>query len=270
MTSFHVAAGTFCLSDVCAAGNRFTYKHVQSTQMQVLAYSCCERSFVRLGSVASSSSSAIPKGHLSIFFFFFFRENNKFAGSTLTPTDVVYRQVMTQSSISVWPLHGLNTRPAIITHFKDVTQSKTAFIHLFWQTPSTPLLFCLLTFPPSNPPAEFFFLFSHQPSSLFRWTIKWRNKCKRSLVWHTALLTHSALKYLPARLPSHHLNLALGGCRQRWGEVCQNRGALVLGTETVRCPLLTPPRYSRSRNKTPKSRGSRTCFTSSHLLYTSY
>lgn len=29
----------------------------------------------------------------------------------------------------------LDKRPAIIAHFKDASQSKTAFMHLFWQTP---------------------------------------------------------------------------------------------------------------------------------------
>lgn len=91
----------------------------------------------------------------------------------------------------------LDKRPAIIAHFKGDAQSKTAFMHLFWQTPIHPPLSYILTFPPRTP-LPFFFLLSHQPSSLFRWAIRGRNKCKWSLVWHTTLLTHSLLKYLPA------------------------------------------------------------------------
>lgn len=107
-----------------------------------------------------------------------------------------------QPDISARPGPGLpqapllDKRPAIIAHFKDASQSKTAFMHLFWQTPvHSPFL----ASSPFQPPAPLpFFLLSHQPSSLFRWAIKARNKCKWSLVWHRSLLTHSLLKYLLA------------------------------------------------------------------------
>lgn len=76
-------------------------------------------------------------------------------------------------------------------------QSVKDSIHAFiLANPSPFLFFCLLTFPPPAPMP--FFLLSHQPSSLFRWAIKQRNKCKWSLVWHRSLLTHSLLKYPPA------------------------------------------------------------------------
>lgn len=109
-----------------------------------------------------------------------------------------------QPDISARPGPGLpqaprlDKRPAIIAHFKDASQSKTAFMHLFWQTPvhsPTPLPPHLST---SRPLPSPFFLLSHQPSSLFRWAIREGNKCKSSLVWHRPMLTHSLLKYLPA------------------------------------------------------------------------
>lgn len=76
-------------------------------------------------------------------------------------------------------------------------QSVKDGIHAFILANPRPLpLSCLLTFPPPAPLP--FFLLSHQPSSLFRWAIKERNKCKWSLVWHKSLLTQSLLKYLPA------------------------------------------------------------------------
>ena len=80
-------------------------------------------------------------------------------------------------------------------------QSVKDGIHAFILANPGPLPFpCVLTFPPPAPLPFFFFFFllSHQPSSLFRWAIKGRNKCKWSLVWHQSLLTHSLLKYLPA------------------------------------------------------------------------
>lgn len=90
----------------------------------------------------------------------------------------------------------LDKRPAIIAHFKDASQSKTAFMHLFWQNPvNSP---CLASSPFHLPPPYPIFLLSHQASSLFRWAIKEGNKWKSSLVWHQWLLTHSLLKYLCA------------------------------------------------------------------------
>lgn len=71
-----------------------------------------------------------------------------------------------QPDISARPEAGLpqaprrDKSPAIIAHFKDASQSKTAFMHLFWQTSGpTPLsptpLSRLLTFPPPSPSSSF-------------------------------------------------------------------------------------------------------------------
>lgn len=135
-----------------------------------------------------------------------------------------------QPDISARPVPGLpqapllDKRPAIIAHFKDATHSKTAFMHLFWQAPvhSPFLAFSPFHLPPPYPS----FLLSHQPSSLFRWAIKERNKCKSSLVWHRWLLTHSLLKYLLVFLST---KFEWSGYQQRWGEVwltCVQTGSL--------------------------------------------
>lgn len=68
-----------------------------------------------------------------------------------------------QPDISVRPGPGLpqapwlDKRPAIIAHFKDASQSKTAFMHLFWQTPVDSPSFASPPFhlPPPYPSSSF-------------------------------------------------------------------------------------------------------------------
>lgn len=68
-----------------------------------------------------------------------------------------------QPDISAWPRPGLpqapllDKRPAIIAHFKDASQSKTAFMHLFWQSPvHSPFLpYSPFHLPPPCPSSSF-------------------------------------------------------------------------------------------------------------------
>lgn len=167
-----------------------------------------------------------------------------------------------QPDISARPMPGLpqapllDKRPAIIADFKDATHSKTAFMHLFWQAPvhSPFLAFSPFHLPPPYPS----FLLSHQPSSLFRWAIKERNKCKSSLVWHRWLLTHSLLKYLLVFLST---KFGWSGYQQRWGRCgshVSKQGAFSPGHWDHPFP---PPADLEIK---PKG-GRRTCFTFCHL-----
>lgn len=126
-----------------------------------------------------------------------------------------------QPDVSAWPGPGLpqapllDKRPAIRAHFKDTSQSKTAFMHLFWQSrvhapffASSPFrLRC--SYPSST--------FPNDPQVCLDEQCK-TNKCEWSFDWHSSLLTQFTEISPWADFSSP--KFGCGGCQQRWREEC--------------------------------------------------